>query len=87
MSILRPIDRTVNRMVGNRLTENSVDSLQSVITARKDIAGRPAASRIAMRILAKSLVRDLQRQGYAERDIVSLSSELISMATDQLARS
>lgn len=45
----------------------------------------------AVRILAKSLYRDLTAQGFDEKQIVSLATELISevthkMATDNSAR-
>ena len=44
----------------------------------------------AVRILAKSIFRELTSQGYDERQIVALATELISevthrMATDQVA--
>ncbi|MBK9033974.1 MAG: hypothetical protein IPL61_22355 [Myxococcales bacterium] len=38
-----------------------------------------------MRILAKSLYRDLTSQGFDERQIVSLATELISEVTTRMA--
>jgi len=38
-----------------------------------------------VRILAKSLFRDLTAQGYDERQIVSLATELISEVTTRMA--
>ena len=38
-----------------------------------------------VRILAKSLFRDLIAQGYDERQIVSLATELISEVTQRMA--
>ena len=39
----------------------------------------------AVRILAKSLYRDLRTQGFDERQIVSLATELISEVTQRMA--
>jgi len=39
----------------------------------------------AVRILAKSIYKDLTAQGYDERQIVNLASELIAEVTAQLA--
>jgi len=76
MSIIRPIERNQNK---------SPEAHLSCVDSTSDIASRPEASKVAMRILAKSLVRDLRSQGYAQRDIVALSSELIGLAADSLA--
>jgi len=40
----------------------------------------------SVRILAKSLFRELKSQGYDEKQIVSLATELISEVTDRLPR-
>ena len=40
----------------------------------------------AIRILAKSIYRDLQAQGYDETQIVTLATELISEVTTTIAR-
>ena len=46
----------------------------------------PAAERNrAVRILAKSIYRDLIQQGYDERQVVSLATELISEVTASMA--
>jgi hypothetical protein len=39
----------------------------------------------AVRILAKSIFRELTSQGYDERQIVSLATELISEVTDKMS--
>jgi hypothetical protein len=38
----------------------------------------------AIRILAKSIYRDLRQQGYDTREIVALSSELIGLITTDI---
>jgi hypothetical protein len=38
----------------------------------------------AVRILAKSLFRQLKESGYANRDILSLSTELVGLITSDL---
>jgi hypothetical protein len=47
---------------------------------------REAKSR-AVKILAKSIYRDLEAQGFDEKQIVSLATELISEVTNKIARS
>ncbi len=47
---------------------------------------REAKSR-AVKILAKSIYRDLEAQGFDEKQIVSLATELISEVTSKIARS
>ena len=39
----------------------------------------------AVRILAKSIYRDLEAQGFDEKQIVSLATELISEVTDRIS--
>jgi len=46
---------------------------------------REAKSR-AVKILAKSLYRDLEAQGFDEKQIVALATELISEVTSKMAR-
>ncbi len=46
---------------------------------------REAKSR-AVKILAKSIYRDLEAQGFDEKQIVSLATELISEVTSRIAR-
>jgi len=46
---------------------------------------REAKSR-AVKILAKSIYRDLEAQGFDEKQIVSLATELISEVTNKIAR-
>lgn len=40
----------------------------------------------AVKILAKSIYRDLEAQGYDEKQIVALATELISEVTSKMAR-
>jgi hypothetical protein len=47
---------------------------------------REAKSR-AVKILAKSIYRDLEAQGFDERQIVALATELISEVTSKMAQS
>ncbi len=47
---------------------------------------REAKSR-AVKILAKSIYRDLEAQGFDEKQIVALATELISEVTNKMARS
>jgi hypothetical protein len=46
---------------------------------------REAKSR-AVKILAKSIYRDLEAQGFDERQIVALATELISEVTNKISR-
>jgi hypothetical protein len=46
---------------------------------------REAKSR-AVKILAKSIYRDLEAQGFDEKQIVALATELISEVTSKLSR-
>jgi hypothetical protein len=40
----------------------------------------------AVKILAKSIYRDLEAQGFDEKQIVALATELISEVTSKIAR-
>ena len=40
----------------------------------------------AVKILAKSIYRDLEAQGFDEKQIVSLATELISEVTNKISR-
>jgi hypothetical protein len=40
----------------------------------------------AVKILAKSMYRDLEAQGFDEKQIVALATELISEVTSRMAR-
>jgi hypothetical protein len=49
------------------------------------LASRPAAEREkALRILAKSIFKELKAQGYESKQIVSLATELIAQVTSDL---
>lgn len=51
----------------------------------RPMTDREAKSR-AVKILAKSIYRDLEAQGFDERQIVSLATELISEVTSKISR-
>jgi hypothetical protein len=53
--------------------------------APQAMTDREAKSR-AVKILAKSIYRDLEAQGFDERQIVSLATELISEVTSKISR-
>ena len=40
----------------------------------------------AVKILAKSIYRDLEAQGFDEKQIVALATELISVVTSRMSR-
>ena len=52
---------------------------------RKSMTDREAKSR-AVKILAKSIYRDLEAQGFDEKQIVALATELISEVTTKISR-
>ena len=49
------------------------------------MSDREAKAR-AVKILAKSIYRDLEAQGFDEKQIVSLATELISEVTNKISR-
>ena len=56
---------------------------QSMLNAGLAMNDREAKSR-AVKILAKSIYRDLEAQGFDEKQIVSLATELISEVTNKM---
>lgn len=58
---------------------------QRVLDIAPDMTDREAKSR-AVKILAKSLYRDLEAQGFDEKQIVAFATELISEVTSKIAR-
>ena len=56
--------------------------LERALPAMND---REAKSR-AVKILAKSIYRDLEAQGFDEKQIVALATELISEVTNKISR-
>jgi hypothetical protein len=58
---------------------------RSAALAVETMTDREAKSR-AVKILAKSIYRDLEAQGFDEKQIVSLATELISEVTNKIAR-
>ena len=52
---------------------------------RATMTEREAKTR-AVKILAKSIYRDLEAQGFDEKQIVALATELISEVTAKMAR-
>ena len=57
----------------------------SAVTWARPMTDREAKSR-AVKILAKSIYRDLEAQGFDERQIVALATELISEVTNKISR-
>ena len=54
----------------------------------ENIGGPTMAERQrAVRILAKSIFKELTSQGYSQQQIVSLATELISAVTDDISQS
>ncbi len=56
------------------------------VTHQRAMSEREAKAR-AVKILAKSIYRDLEAQGFDEKQIVSLATELISEVTNKISRS
>ena len=54
-------------------------------TPTAHMSEREAKSR-AVKILAKSIYRDLESQGFDEKQIVALATELISEVTSKMSR-
>jgi len=62
-----------------------MDGTRSADSHDRPMTDREAKSR-AVKILAKSIYRDLEAQGFDEKQIVSLATELISEVTTKIAR-
>jgi hypothetical protein len=58
---------------------------RAVLSQRAVMTDREAKSR-AVKILAKSIYRDLEAQGFDEKQIVALATELISEVTTKISR-
>ncbi len=56
-----------------------------VLLSWPSMTDREAKSR-AVKILAKSIYRDLEAQGFDEKQIVALATELISEVTHKISR-
>jgi len=59
------------------------DSEMAQLVQREVIAPRAEREK-ALKILAKSIFRELRTQGYDAREIVSLSTELLSLITTDI---
>ena len=59
--------------------------MRSAVFRDRPITDREAKSR-AVKILAKSIYRDLEAQGFDEKQIVALATELISEVTNKISR-
>ena len=59
--------------------------MRSAVFRDRPITDREAKSR-AVKILAKSIYRDLEAQGFDEKQIVALAPELISEVTNKISR-
>jgi len=62
-----------------------VSLAHTMLCLADEMTDREAKSR-AVRILAKSIYRDLEAQGFDERQIVALATELISEVTTKISR-
>jgi len=58
-----------------------------MIDASDAQARKTATDATALRILARSLVRELQQRGYGLRHIISLANELIGLACETIRSS
>jgi len=56
-----------------------------VLLRHIEMTDREAKTR-AVKILAKSIYRDLEAQGFDEKQIVALATELISEVTNRISR-
>ena len=57
----------------------------SVQTEKQTMSSEPLIQRNrSVRILAKSIFRELKQQGYDDKQIVALATELLSEVTDQV---
>lgn len=57
----------------------------SVQTEKQTTSSEPLIQRNrSVRILAKSIFRELKQQGYDDKQIVALATELLSEVTDQV---
>jgi hypothetical protein len=58
---------------------------RSVQTEKQTSSSEPLIQRNrSVRILAKSIFRELKQQGYDDKQIVALATELLSEVTDQV---
>ena len=58
-----------------------------MLGAGQDLMTEREAKSRAVKILAKSIYRDLEAQGFDEKQIVALATELISEVTMKISRS
>ncbi len=58
--------------------------MSQLVQGSRAASGSPANLDKAVRILAKSLFRQLKDSGYEHRDILTLSSELVGLITTDL---
>lgn len=63
----------------------ATEEIMQTATAKATPDASPPERNKAVRILAKSLFRELTAQGYNERQIVNLATELISEVTTTIA--
>jgi len=65
----------------------SVQTVQPEKNQADKIQSEPLIQRNrSVRILAKSIFRELKTQGYDDRQIVALATELLSEVTDEMSR-
>lgn len=62
-----------------------VPKRENVQTEKQTTSSEPLIQRNrSVRILAKSIFRELKQQGYDDKQIVALATELLSEVTDQV---
>jgi hypothetical protein len=79
----QPIFFAIETTSFQRVTSGTNTAVTKPLQAMTD---REAKSR-AVKILAKSIYRDLEAQGFDEKQIVALATELISEVTTKISRS
>ncbi len=70
---MRVRHRAVRQRAENVQTEKQTTSSEPLIQRNRSV-----------RILAKSIFRELKQQGYDDKQIVALATELLSEVTDQV---
>jgi hypothetical protein len=82
MGALRAL--TVARLISTPVKKVAKMALAGSASTQPFPIAPPASSDKAVRILAKSLFRQLKDAGYQNRDILNLSTELVSLITTDL---
>src|SRR5690348_6904285 len=81
----RVIARLRSVSVNPRTCRSLPSGTQHAVPRPRAMNDREAKAR-AVKILAKSIYRDLEAQGFDEKQIVALATELISEVTNKISR-